>query len=56
MRHKFFSKLFRSTPQNANTLPGCRQKMLYNTHISGSHLKIREAAEPYIVLSIIPPP
>ena len=54
MRHKFFSILFRSTPQSANSLPGCRQKMLYNTHISAWHPIISQAAELYIVLSIIP--
>jgi hypothetical protein len=35
--------------------PGTNKKRPYNTHMNGLQNSIAQAAEPYIVLSIIPP-
>jgi hypothetical protein len=46
---------FQSRNPNANSSPSCEQKLHYNTHIASLHLTVREAAELFVVLSIIFP-
>jgi hypothetical protein len=54
MRSNWFAKFMVNNHPHPNTLPHCTEKMPYNTHrVPQDHI-IREAAELYVVLSIIP--
>ena len=53
MRSDWFAKFMINNYPHANTLPHCTEKMPYNTHRGRQHHFIREAAELYVVLSII---
>jgi hypothetical protein len=56
MRSNWLAKFTLNNHPHANTLPHCTKKMPYNTHRGRQHHIIREAAELYVVLFIIPTP